>query len=306
MKDAFVHTFAQMGTVVAMQIVGHGASERARRERKRGVDRAVAWFERIEAVCSRFDAQSELRQLSTRVGQPVPVSPLLFEAVQFALAVAYETQGAFDPTVGHRMEARGFNVEYRSGDVVQSHVDAPPDVSYRDVELDVRTHTITLHRPVLFDLGAVAKGLALDMAARELSPLINFAIDAGGDLFLGGHNFDGAEWTVGIRHPRDVTQMFETVHVSDHAVCTSGDYVRHVHGMPTVHHIMQPRTGVSTTALASVTVIATSAMVADAFATAAFVLGPIDGLALLHRHELRGMMVTPTLERIATTGFNHA
>ena len=286
-----------------MQVVGHGTSRRARRERTLGIDRAVAWFARIEAVCSRFDAQSELRQLSTRVGRSVPVSPLLFEAVQFALAVADETQGAFDPTVGHRMEARGFNIEYRTGDVVQSHIDAPTDTSYRDVELDARARTITLHRPLLLDLGAIAKGLAVDMASRELTPFVNFAIDAGGDLFLGGHNSDSVDWTVGIRHPRDATQIFETLRVSNHAVCTSGDYARHLLGVPTTHHIMQPLTGASTTAVASVTVIATSAMIADAFATAAFVLGPIDGLALLQRHELRGMMVTPTLERIATTGF---
>lgn len=292
-----------MGTVVSMQVVGHGTSQRARRERTFGIDRAVAWFARIEAVCSRFDAQSELRQLSTRVGRSVPVSPLLFEAVQFALAVADETQGAFDPTVGHRMEARGFNIEYRTGDVVQSHIDAPTDTSYRDVELDARARTITLHRPLLLDLGAIAKGLAVDMASRELTPFVNFAIDAGGDLFLGGHNSDSVDWTVGIRHPRDATQIFETLRVSNHAVCTSGDYARHLLGVPTTHHIMQPLTGASTTAVASVTVIATSAMIADAFATAAFVLGPIDGLALLQRHELRGMMVTPTLERIATTGF---
>ncbi len=300
-----MHTFSQMGTVVSLQVVGHGASQRARRERTSHIDRAVAWFARIEAACSRFDAKSELRQLSTRVGLAVPVSPLLFEAVQFALAVAHETQGAFDPTVGHRMEARGFSVEYRSGDMVQSHINAPNDTSYRDVELDAGARTITLHRPLLLDLGAIAKGLAVDMAARELAPCVNFAVDAGGDLFLGGHNSDGADWTVGIRHPRDVTQMLETVHVSDHAVCTSGDYARHLPGMPSMHHIMQPFTGASTTAVASVTVIATSAMIADAFATAAFVLGPIDGLALLQRHELRGLMVTPALERVATTGFDH-
>ncbi len=295
-----------MGTVVSMQIVGHGTSQRARRSRTLGIDRAVAWFERIEAVCSRFDTQSELRQLSTRVGTPVPVSPLLFEAVRFALAVAGETQGAFDPTVGHRMEARGFNREYRSGDVVQSRIDAPADVSYRDVELDAGARTITLHRPLLLDLGAVAKGLAVDMAVRELAPFVNFAIDAGGDLFLGGHNAEGAEWTVGIRHPRDATQTLETLQVSECAVCTSGDYARHAPGNVAEHHIMQPRTGASTTAVASVTVVATSAMIADAFATAAFVLGPVDGLALLERHELRGMIVTPALERVATTGFADA
>ena len=56
----------------------------------------------------------------------------------------------------------------------------------------------TLHRPLTLDLGAVAKGLAVDAAARELAPFRNFAIDAGGDLYLGGCNDHGERWTVGI------------------------------------------------------------------------------------------------------------
>ena len=59
-------------------------------------------------------------QLSTHVGVPVPASAILFEAVRFALSVAEDTGGAFDPTVGRRMEARGFNREHRTGQTVRS------------------------------------------------------------------------------------------------------------------------------------------------------------------------------------------
>ena len=62
-------------------------------------------------MLTRFDPQSELMQLSTQIGEAVPVSDLLYEAVQFAVAVAEESEGAFDRTVGHSMEARGFNRE---------------------------------------------------------------------------------------------------------------------------------------------------------------------------------------------------
>ena len=84
---------------------------------------------------------------------------------------------------------------------------------------------MTLHRPLLLDLGAVAKGLAIDMAARELQPFENFAIDAGGDLYFGGCNAAGEPWSVGIRHPRG-DGLLDTLRVSDAAVCTSGDYER--------------------------------------------------------------------------------
>lgn len=309
MSDAYVTTLAMMGTVVSIQVVGHGGSARARRERAQSVERAIAWFAHVESICTRFDASSELRALSATVGVAVPVSDTLFEALQFAIAVADDSGGAFDPTIGSRMEARGFDHEYRSGDVVRSGVDAPHDVSYRDVEIDAVTRTVTLHRPLLLDLGAVAKGLAVDMAARELAPFEDFAVNAGGDLFLGGHNANDEPWTVGIRHPRNPAELLETVQVSDSAVCTSGDYERHVaredsgssdHQHHIEHHIMNPSTGRAGTDAASVTVIADSAMVADALATAAFVLGPSGGIALLERHDAEGLLLTPSLQRYRT------
>ena len=299
-SEVYVHTVAMMGTVVTFQVVGHGADEAERAERVAGVERASAWFHSVEQCCSRFDAQSELRQLTDRVGEAVPVSAMLYEALHFALAVAEESGGAFDPTVGGRMEARGFDREHRTGKVASSGVAANTTVSWRDVRLDPREKTVTLLQPLVLDLGAVAKGMAIDVAARELEPFTNFAIDAGGDLYLGGHNVDGAPWSVGIRHPRDRQSLIETLHVSNMAVCTSGDYERKSASDETVHHIMDARTGASAAALSSVTVVAPSAMVADALATAAFALGPSDGLEFLERHGMRGLMVTPSLERLET------
>jgi thiamine biosynthesis lipoprotein len=293
--DAYVHTVALMGTVVTIHVVGHGANSIEQREREDGVARAVAWFHLIEQACSRFDAASEVSGLSAHIGKPVPVSEMLFEAVRFALAVADETNGAFDPTVGLLMEARGFDREYRSGQVVRTALEPGDGVTYRDVYLDADQKTIMLRRPLVLDLGAVAKGLAVDMAARELQPFANFAIDAGGDLYFGGCNADGKPWSVGIRHPRDEHGLLATLRVSDTAVCTSGDYEQS-------HHIVDPRTGEPATGAASVTVLAPSAMVADALATAAFVLGPGDGLPLLERHGVHGLIVTPALERFATPG----
>jgi thiamine biosynthesis lipoprotein len=298
-SDVYVHTTALMGTVVTFQVVGHGEDAEAHARRVDAVDRAVEWFRSVEECCSRFDETSELRRLTATVGQPVPASEMLFAAVNFALALAHDTDGAFDPTVGQRMEARGFDRNHRTGARITSGV-ADSDASYRDVRLDAEAKTITLVRPLVLDLGAVAKGLAIDLAARELDPFENFSIDAGGDLYLGGHNPAGAPWSVGIRHPRDPRQLIDTVRASNEAVCTSGDYERRSDRDAGEHHIMDPRTGASATSLASVTVIAPSAMVADALATAAFVLGPTEGVALLQRQGVRGLLLTPALERFET------
>jgi thiamine biosynthesis lipoprotein len=141
-----------LGTVVTITIVGaedgQGASS--------AIDRAFDWFRDVEARCSRFDSDSELMQLTQHIGMPVGVSDLLFEAVRFAVAVADETGGAFDPTVGHAMARRGFDREHRSGMQVITEIDVAADVSYRDIVCDAAARTITLLRPLVLDLGAVA------------------------------------------------------------------------------------------------------------------------------------------------------
>jgi thiamine biosynthesis lipoprotein len=306
-SDVFVHSAALMGTVVTIQVVGHGATDTQRADRAQAVDEAIDWFHHVERACTRFDATSEVRQLTERVGHAVPVSDVVFEAVRFAVALAEESGGAFDPTVGHRMEMRGFDREYRSGAHVQTLMQGPAApghlVSYRDVCLDASNRTITLHHPLVLDLGAVAKGLAVDLAARALGPFENFAIDAGGDLYLSGTNADGVSWSVGVRDPRDEHTIIDVLHVSNAAVCTSGDYERQRTGSDAGHHIMVPRTGESAALAASVTVVAPVAMVADGLATAAFVLGPTRGLELLERHGVKGLIVTPSLERFTTSSY---
>ncbi len=243
-------------------------------------------------------------RLCARAGEPVKVSHTLYHAVEFAVAVAEKTNGAFDPTIGRSMEMRGFNREYRTGKSIATHIGEDSDISFRDVRLDSRNRTITLRRPLVLDLGAVAKGLAIDLAAHELHDFENFAIDGGGDLYLKGANSKGEPWRIGIRHPRNQAELFETIQVSGHAVCTSGDYERVAMDDTTGHHILDPHTKQSTRKVASATVIAATAMLADALATAVFVLGPGEGIQLLENLELDGLIVSPELQRFETRGMS--
>lgn len=295
-----IRTVALMDTIVTIHVVDDGVDDC--RETADSIERAFGWFRQVEACCTRFDAKSEVMQLTSNVGVPVRASETLYEAVQFALAVAEESGGAFDPTIGYAMETRGFNRDYRTGDVVHTALEPGGAVSYRDVHVDPDRKTITLRRPLVLDLGAVAKGLAIDMAARELEHFEHYAIDAGGDLYLAGCGPHGEPWSVGIRHPRRDCELIEWLCVSDMAVCTSGDYERGSTGEAGGHHILDPRTSASASAAASVTVVAPTAMSADALATAAFVLGPTDGIQLLERQSVNGLIVSPSLERYATPG----
>jgi thiamine biosynthesis lipoprotein len=158
--------------------------------------------------------------------------------------------------------------------------------SYRDVKLDRRARTILLRRPVVLDLNAVAKGLAVDLAVRELQQYADVCVEAGGDLYVRGRNAAGEAWHVGIQHPRAEGVLLETLHLTDTAVCTSGDYQRR-------GHIVDARSHQSPTDLASVTVVAPTAMAADGLSTTAMLLGRERGLEFLEQQDVGGLLVAP-------------
>lgn len=288
-----------MDTTVTAEIVGDAPDDACHE----AFGRAFAWFREVEARCSRFDPSSELRGLSTRPTEPVAVSEVLFAAVQFALEVARESGGAFDPTIGARMEARGFDRDYRTGRPGRSGVVADAGACWTDVLLDGERRTITLRRPLLLDLGAVAKGLAIDLALRELAGFTGAAIEAGGDVAVRGPNPEGTAWRIGIRHPRRPEGVCTVLCLRDAAVCTSGDYERRAPPPDGGSHLLDPRTGRPVDAMASCSVVAPSAMLADALSTAASVQRPVRAIAWLRRRGVEAVLFTPALMRYATPGF---
>lgn len=288
-----------MDTLVSLQTITDAAAGMVEER----MARAFGWFGEIERICSRFDPESEVMGLTTRTGEPVAVSATLFTLVRFALEVARASGGAFDPTVGALLERRGFSRNYRTGRAIASGIAPDSRPTYRDVALDLDRQTVTLGAPLILDLGAVAKGFAIDLAARELALFGNYAVEAGGDMAVGGRNASGEPWHVGIRHPRRAGELIENVRLTDMAICTSGDYERPATAGGAGHHLVDPDTGRSPAAIASVTVIAPTAMVADALSTAATILGPARGLALLTEHGAEGLIISASLEQQMTKGF---
>ena len=292
---SFRKTAIAMDTLITIEVVGVGAAEA-----ERAVDRALGWFREVEARCTRFDPKSELRLLCAQPGRSIAVSPLLFRVVEFAVSVAEATGGAFDPTVGALLARTGFDRNYVTGVREPCPAESTRSVTYKAVILDGERHTIELGEPLVLDLGAIAKGFAIDLAMAELAEFESAAVEAGGDLRVRGMNAEGRSWRVGIRHPRHAGTLAEVVALSDAAICTSADDERVTAGG---HHIFEPQGQYSARGIASSTVIAPTAMAADAFATAALVLGPGAGIAFLEEQGVEGMLLTPALERVATVGF---
>ncbi len=295
-----VHRFATvaMDTWVNVQLL----SDHPREQAEASAEHALNWFASVEHVCSRFEPSSEVMRLAHQPERSVPVSTLLREAIAFALGLAQLTDGAFDPTIGAVLEERGFNRNYRTGAEVRSGLSGSP-ATFRDVRVDRRASRITLRRPLVLDLGAVAKGLAIDLAARELGRFSDFCIEAGGDLYARGHNAVGAPWQIGIQHPRSNGLLARTLAVTDAAVCTSGDYERPAPEGVGGHHVLDARKGHSPDEVASVTVVAPTAMMADGLSTAAMILGRERGLRLLEQEGVAGLLLSSDGTAHTTNGF---
>ena len=242
------------------------------------VEQAFDWFDAVEAACSRFAMDSEVRQLAARVGEPVALSPILLAALTVALQVADHTDGAFDPTIGYRLAAAGFDRDYRTGEPMKDSCPSEVDCgTLADLHLDPIAGTVVLDRPLLLDLGAVAKGLAIDLAAQELSALSGATINAGGDAYLLGTDLGGNAWPTGIADPLRPGELITELALADQAIATSGDYARPGHLLDTRTPPAYP--------LAGVTVVAPTAMAADAVSTAVSLLGMSAGLSLLAETE---------------------
>jgi FAD:protein FMN transferase len=107
-------------------------------------------------------------------------------------------------------------------------------------------------------------------------------VEAAGDLLASGEHGFQTPWKIGIRLPRDgMTQPLPILHIKNQAVATSGDYLQAFTADYSMHHILDPRRGISSPELASATVVAPTASLADGLATAIMVLGVKDGLELL-------------------------
>src|ERR1035437_7375308 len=155
-SPSFSRTIVSMDTFVTIDIIEPDSAQAA----AESVERAFSWFSEIERRCSRFDLDSEVMRLSAQIGPPVVVSELLFQAITFALSVAELSGGAFDPTLGGSLEARGFNRNYQTGETVDSGLRTAAVATYADVVLDPVGSTITQLRPLILDLGAVVSGMA--------------------------------------------------------------------------------------------------------------------------------------------------
>ena len=178
-------------------------------------------------------------------------------------------------------------------------------VGYRHVAADAAR--IAFERPgMALSLDGIAKGYILDRVVEQATAAgaAGVLADGGGDIAAGEGEVAGTGWPVGVEHPREPGTVLGTIEVRHQGVATSGDYMRAYTADLRHHHIVDPRTGSSPGHASAATVVARSAMDADALATAAMVLGPVHGIELLERVDgAEGLIVTKDLDLVRSAGF---
>ena len=242
--------------------------------------------EEVNQVASDYLPESELSLLASRpVGKPIPISPLLYELLDFSRRLAEATKGAFDPTLGPLTKLWRETRANRTLPDAEKLKAARASVGWQYFTLDPKSRTITLHRAnMAFDLGGVAKGYAADLMLEALAEagISQALITAGGDIRLGAAPPGREGWNVAIK-TFDLSGNDEILTLSNAAVSTSGDLHQSVEidGVK-YSHILDPTTGLGLTRRIAASVIADNAKLSDALATAASVLGP-DGSETLRK-----------------------
>jgi thiamine biosynthesis lipoprotein len=273
-----------MGTIVKIK----ASAKDLPRERFDAVSgRAFTEIKRIEGEMSEWLPDSPISQAARLAGrEAVPISDELAALIDLSLAVSRQTGGAFD--ISFKPLGRLWNVQARKEPPAEAEIQAARRlVDYRNIVLDRQRGALYLKRKgMAVGLGAIAKGYAAGRAALKMEEggIRNFIIDAGGDLYLSGSK-DGQAWTCGVQNPDGGGEPLLRLRVrTDCAVVTSGDYERYFeYGGKRYHHIIDTSTGYPATGARSVTVMAKDPAVADAYATAFFVLGPERAAAIVGR-----------------------
>lgn len=250
--------------------------------------------DKVDQQMSTWKPGSDLSQLNAAPEHEWRALPKeLIVVLTTALRVGHQSKGAFDIAVGDLVNAWGFGPAEHQPTAQQigalkNQVRRPATDA---LEIDALRGQVRKRTATTLDLSGIAKGFAVDELARCLDSwgITHYLVGIDGEMRARGLKPDGQPWVVAIEKPnRGVREVMGVMDLSDAAIATSGDY-RHwveVDGRQYSHTMHPTRGALLTNNLAAVTVVASSCMLADAWATALMVLGEDAGPELA---QARGM-----------------
>jgi thiamine biosynthesis lipoprotein len=265
-------------------------------------DAVFAEFDRLDGLMSVWKPESDITRLNEVAGDhPVPVSDDVRRVLAAARRVSEWTGGKFDVTWGVLSGLWRFDHDQDNRVPDMGRVRSLlPLIDYRSLIIDEAAGTAFLAKPGMrAHLGGIGKGYAIDRAVEILRGrrIDDFTVQAGGDMYVSGLK-DGKPWRLGIQDPRGRGGVpFATIALTNSTLSTSGDYERFfIKDGRRYHHIIDPVTGEPSQAgCRSVTILTTSATLADGLSTGVFLLGPEKGMALIQQlPDVDAVIVTAT------------
>ncbi|MGV8134659.1 MAG: FAD:protein FMN transferase [Mangrovibacterium sp.] len=247
------------------------------------IDFAVAEVSRIERLISEWDPDSETSEINRNAGiQPVQVDPELFGLIERSISISKLTDGAFDISYASMDKIWRFDgsmTEMPSEEAIKASVSR---VGYQNIILD-KTHSSVFLKlqGMKIGFGAIGKGYAADKAKALLigKGVQAGIVNASGDMNTWGRQPCGDEWKIAITNPLNKNKVFAVLPIREGAVVTSGNYEKYVtFNGKRYTHIIDPKTGYPASGMISATVFAQKAELADALATALFVMGTETGI----------------------------
>lgn len=287
-----------LGSDVTMTVRGVDAATA-----NRALDAAFAELETVERVMSLFRPDSQLCRLN-RERVLVHPHPYLTDVLSTATAASRLSDGAFDVTVQPLWDLSAAAQRQGRLPTDDEVSDARQSVDWRAVE--VGNAGVRIRPPaVAITLNGIAQGFAADRAVEALRREgIEHALVNAGEIGTLGTKPNGDDWTVGVQHPRERDAFVALAGLCGRSLSTSGDYETTFSADFSRNHIFDPRTGQSPHELASVTIAAPTAVQADAFSTAAMVLGPECTLALIESlPDVDALLVLKNGRVLRTRGF---
>ncbi|MDD5561231.1 MAG: FAD:protein FMN transferase [Candidatus Omnitrophica bacterium] len=239
---------------------------------------------RIENLLSKYLPDSEVSLLN-RAGK-LKATPDTFYVLKRAKEFWQESSGAFDITIAPLVELWGFTGQKYNLPSEDSIKAALKLVGCDKIILHEKDNVVEFKFPGMkIDLGAIGKGFAVDCAVKILKEngIDSCLINAGGQIYALGDK-SGSCWKVAIQDPRR-QEISGTLELKDQSVSTSGDYEQFFFKDGKRYcHIINPKSGYPVNSgITSVTIVADSALEADALSTAVFVLGKEKGEELLKK-----------------------
>jgi thiamine biosynthesis lipoprotein len=271
-----------MGTVLEITLVANSHAEG-----RAALDAAFAEVERLGALLTTWDPDSELMQMNRAAGRgPRAVDPDLARVVAVSLEHSRDTRGSFDPTVGPLVALWARAAERGAAPDPDELAAALARVGAGNVVVG-SDGRVALSRPgVSVDLGGVAKGYALD---RILAVLERFGIEAAllnfgrSSTWAKGRPPDARAWRLLARGPGEAP--LGVLELSDRALSVSGSLGQSIEiGGRRYGHVLDPRTGFPLERELEVYVVAPDAALAEALSKAVLVLGPAEGLGVVAEH----------------------